>query len=876
MKTTKRFLALVLTLCMVLSLMPTVAFAADTTLTPTANGEGDENEGLIPDENGVLAEATDVEVNSGEGYDEDNGKHYNERIDLTYTATEDGIITLTMGAADPGWGYQIASPEEAASLMKTGTAETVVPVNLYAGETFSVSLYAYDKEKWSVTNGRISYKLTFQAADLPDKVVEKETYIVSDTALSVGDNTLTLDESAVTTIYEFMPEKAGTYTITGPAAAIVGNWGGFGNLTDPQNDTNSIEWDCASAGQPLYVGVSDVEGAFNLNVTLTQETQEIVTKWDKYYNKKIPLQTDFKLELGENQKAAFVDITEEHSAVEGKDGYFHLDSEDGPILYADLVNPNWSLRDVYYGSMPAITLRGYEEDDEGNITKRYDFRDAMFMYVEAMDDEGYYPLTKDLILFLKCFGNAQGWWMKGMSPFEAVNEGTVNENSERALAMCVTVENPTELGAGQFPVSGDLYAGETDYYLAYKMADTIITIKGDVTVTVDGKTYQNENGVTTVYVDAPSPFVHVAIAVCNEGEEDAQYTISLSSPLGSQNNPAELKLGENTVDIEEGDDNGYWYAWTATEDGILEITMDTQKNWSYSVKNNTSYSSTEIRTSADDEVYTSDFVEVKKGDEVRVMVTTFDAKNPYTAPAGTITITAATEHNFKWETVKEATETEEGLKKGTCGCGETEEETIAKIPCPTAQYTDVNHAADCWYHADLDWMVSNGYMKGVSDTEMRPDAQLSRAQLVQMLYNIEGRPSVEGLEEPFADVNGEHWFYAAIVWAYNNEIVNGTSDTTFDPDANITREQVAAILYRYAGFPKVKGDLSAYADAARVNPYAVDALVWATENGIINGIRSGDVTNLAPRPVNEEDKNDTVGLATRAQAAVMLSRYLQK
>ena len=197
---------------------------------------------------------------------------------------------------------------------------------------------------------------------------------------------------------------------------------------------------------------------------------------------------------------------------------------------------------------------------------------------------------------------------------------------------------------------------------------------------------------------------------------------------------------------------------------------------------------------------------------------------------------------------------------------------VIKAECPSEEFADLaKYEEGSWYHDPMDYVIYHGIMNGTSTTAkiMEPNNQLTRAQLVQILYNMEGKPSVEGMSTPFTDVGEGKWYYNAIVWAYNQEtrIVNGTSETTFDPDSNITREQLAAILYRCAGEPEVEGNLTGFDDAARVSKYAVDAMIWATTNGIIKGVTD---TTLAPNPVKPEE---TIGLATRAQVATMITRY---
>ncbi len=168
-----------------------------------------------------------------------------------------------------------------------------------------------------------------------------------------------------------------------------------------------------------------------------------------------------------------------------------------------------------------------------------------------------------------------------------------------------------------------------------------------------------------------------------------------------------------------------------------------------------------------------------------------------------------------------------------------------------------------WAHAGIDYCVENGLMKGVSETVFTPTGSVTRAQLVTILYRLAGEPAVE-FTGAFTDVAEGLWYSDAIEWAAANGVVNGVGEGRFNPDGEITREQIAAILYRYSGSPKAEGSLSAFPDAASVSDYAVDAMIWATGKGLINGIGQGDVTILSPKTN-----------ASRAQIASIIMRYAE-
>lgn len=181
------------------------------------------------------------------------------------------------------------------------------------------------------------------------------------------------------------------------------------------------------------------------------------------------------------------------------------------------------------------------------------------------------------------------------------------------------------------------------------------------------------------------------------------------------------------------------------------------------------------------------------------------------------------------------------------------------------QFTDVSGSYK-WAANSVDFMYMNDIIKGNNTKNPKlfgPGAKMTRAMLVTVLYRAAGEPSVTGITNKFTDNKQGKYYYNAVLWASNKGIVNGATATTFDPDGNITREQIAAILYRYAGSPSVTGSLNGYSDQAQVSSFAVTAMQWAVGSGIITGVTSGGKTTLSAK-----------GNATRAQVAVMLHRFL--
>lgn len=181
--------------------------------------------------------------------------------------------------------------------------------------------------------------------------------------------------------------------------------------------------------------------------------------------------------------------------------------------------------------------------------------------------------------------------------------------------------------------------------------------------------------------------------------------------------------------------------------------------------------------------------------------------------------------------------------------------TYSKLP-----FSDVRIAD--WFYNDVKYVYEKGMMAGTAADVFAPNTTTTRAMIVTILYRLEGSPAVTGTSA-FADVPAGQWYTDAVNWAAANQIVKGTSATTFAPNASITREQMAAILYRYAQYKGYdvtkKADLSGYSDNGQVSAYAKDALAWANAAKLINGVTN---TTLAPQ-----------GNATRAQVSAILHRF---
>lgn len=245
-------------------------------------------------------------------------------------------------------------------------------------------------------------------------------------------------------------------------------------------------------------------------------------------------------------------------------------------------------------------------------------------------------------------------------------------------------------------------------------------------------------------------------------------------------------------------------------------------------------------------------------------------------------------HEHVWDAgvvTQKPTATEPGVKTFTCTvCGATKTESIPAtgVPdvcpggptCPGYAFRDMPAPTD-WSHEGLDYCIYRGYIAGTSASTVAPTGVCTRAQLVSILYRIQGEPTTVGgielakLRAPFNDVPRGQWYTDAIWWAKLTGVVAGTSATTFDPSGEITREQLAVILYNYTkqfapGSLTEAGSLAGFPDAGSVSSWARTEMAWAVGNGLISGTGSGGVAYLSPK-----------GSATRAQVAAILMRFEQ-
>ena len=210
---------------------------------------------------------------------------------------------------------------------------------------------------------------------------------------------------------------------------------------------------------------------------------------------------------------------------------------------------------------------------------------------------------------------------------------------------------------------------------------------------------------------------------------------------------------------------------------------------------------------------------------------------------------------------------------GLAHCGEPGLAWLRSLPDDymtskqTVSYTGLfdDVAADAWYAPAVDYVKYGRIMNGMGSNRFQPNTQMTRAMFAQVLYALEGAPSVRGLSCPFTDAGGS-WYTDAVIWAYNAGVVAGVSPTRFAPNEALTREQMVTMLYGYAGREQAlsgpDGALAGYQDQARVSTWAREAMAWAVSTGVITGTST---TTLAPQKIG-----------TRAEVATVLMQFCEQ
>ena len=430
----------------------------------------------------------------------------------------------------------------------------------------------------------------------------------------------------------------------------------------------------------------------------------------------------------------------------------------------------------------------------------------------------------------------------------AAAANTVLENASEQKDAAVNAFKESEIegasGANNVNVYAQTYLSVTP--TAYDSTNKTLTMGITPMYRVVASTEENPEDIKVVGEVGENEQPNAVVLENSEKELNIRtMTITLTLPSGfvSEN---------NTVYIQH---KGYEYSATAGADckitftnphGFSEFTFTTDSKTVATI-DGTSYTSLQA---AVDDATSDDIIVVKK-----------DTDDLSATANKTVKVKNGTENNIK-VTINGVSKTI-GQNKietfvYTSGGG-----TPSEPEEPTWPFTDVTEGDD-WFYDAVAYVYENGIMAGTDETTFEPYMELDRAMAAQLFYNLEGQPTVTG-DSTFTDVTSGHWAVDAITWAAQNDIVAGIGGNLCDPDSNVTREQFAVMLYKYARFKgcdlTATGDLTQFPDAGSISSWAETALSWANGNELINGHENGTI--------------DPKGSTIRAQAASIMANFDQ-
>lgn len=439
---------------------------------------------------------------------------------------------------------------------------------------------------------------------------------------------------------------------------------------------------------------------------------------------------------------------------------------------------------------------------------------------------------------------------------ETVNTVVIGEPKELSINKTVEVT---------IPLPTDFVAPGTDKLYIHHQKNGI-TYVYEGAVKVDALTFTNPHGFSLFTITSAAPQAKIGdinYATLQDAVnmvENHQTITLLADGSATVSREVTFKISENGFRVEIAAGTGYKLTQNGDTYTITEKTTSSGGGASHPEAGSTSssdrYEITKPSKVENGSIKVSDS-KAEKGDTVTITVTPdegyeLDKLAVYDEDGDKIDLKDKGDGKFTFEMPKGDVEIDVSFAL-------IEDETVK------ADFADV--AADAWYADAVQYVYENGMMSGTSETTFSPDVTTTRGMIVTILYRLEGSPDLsnENLGYPYADVDANAYYADAVYWARQNGIVSGMSAEQFAPNNAITREQMAAILYRYAQFKgydvSAKADLSVYTDAAQVSTYATDAMAWANGAQLITGTSQATLT--------------PAGNATRAQVATILMRFCE-
>lgn len=755
-----KLLSVILSICMVLTLTPAMAFAA--------GGDTDVSPQVEATTGGAI-----VVGSTGEGYSvaeaKANGNQLSAAITVTkadLTSAKIVVTTTTTGINDAevtGTGTELTKGS-----VTTGSALTQSEQD--KGVTAKVEITV----DWSSTTSE-SIKGTLKFAGTPNS----ETYNVTVTITKDGGEEPGPD-----------PEEPGTTTggaiTTEPAISVDKN-----GTTEQNNAAEAAQDALAESG----VTVPEADQA-KIQDVLKEETKDMpeATQAQETAVKALPaLDGDSSAVVPVAQ--AFVDVK-----LAAKD----IVCNDSGVPTSITYNLEYKY-EVYYTTVNQKNSDGFVAENGVNAIKSSEPAKVLNITV---------PVKVEFAIadnFAAILGSTPWVNHKGMYAYKgAIDAGKLSFTTKNGFSpFTVTAEDPSVAQIG----TGD----GADYYVTLQAAVDAVADNGTITIL---KELTGDDAKAT-----PSERKNIKFA------------------LGQNVPPVTLTIGNNTVEVNE---NGGSYTPPSTGGGgggggssatTYTVTVPSSIDHGKITVSPKSASKgkTVTITATPDEGYKVGTITVKDkdGNEIEVK-DAGDGKYTFVMPASKVEISATFVEDD----------------------GTPTDPTDPTTP-GAVTYSDVAETA--WYYDAVNYVTTNGLMNGVGNDRFAPNSNLTRAMFAQILYNKEGKPAAGA--STFSDVAAGQWYTDAISWAAANGVVNGIGNNMFGPNNNITREQLAVMLYRYAGSPAVTGSVTGFNDAGQISSYATTAMAWATTNGVMNGKGDGRL--------------DPKGLATRAEVAQMMQNYFK-
>ena len=372
-------------------------------------------------------------------------------IVVYYTPITNGTLSVDI-AANPGFSITVqnVATEDTVGLPKQSSLAQVVTYELEAGVEYMITMTGYDTAAWDVAAATITYNITFESGNGSSEPVNIDESTV---ALVLGEQNVDLLENTIVSLFGFIPAEAGVYTFTVPTGVTIAQYGIAWNVIQTAEGT-TLEVTATAAEQAILVGLSGDVASVNVKVEKTGAYTPPAETTYVDYEATVEFDEEFKMPEGD---VTSVDITAAQTVVLGADGYYHLGTADGPILYVNLNSASFTLATLLDAGAP-ITMRGEKYTGEDGKLYCYDYMNMIAFgdYYNYSHECDYYPLNADLMAFFQDYGAAQGWYDKEFSNFEEIKTSEFNADSAWMVALVYIADDANQGGnTGSNDKTGD-------------------------------------------------------------------------------------------------------------------------------------------------------------------------------------------------------------------------------------------------------------------------------------------------------------------------------------------------------------------------------------------------------------------------------------